>query len=75
MLQILKLICVCHKTTLAILLLDDGLYEGDMLLSVEQQQQVKDGTFGYGAKLGMQWPKGIIYYTIASNLGKLEGCS
>ena len=42
-----------------------------MLLSVEQQQQVKDGAFGYGAKLGTQWPKGIIYYTIASNLGKV----
>ena len=63
--------CVCHRRTFAILLLDDGLYEGDMLLSIEQQQQVKDRTFGYGAKLGTQWPKGIIYYTIASNLGKV----
>ena len=42
-----------------------------MLLSVEQQQQVKDGTFGYGAKPGTQWPKGIIYYTVKGNLGKV----
>ena len=61
---------MCHRTALTILLLDDGLYEGDMLLSVKQQQQIKDGTFGYAAKLGTQWPKGIIYYTIARNLGK-----
>ena len=37
------------------------LYQGDMVLNADQAQQVKDGSFGFGATTDKLWPTTIAY--------------
>ena len=51
-------------------LLDDGLYEGDMVLDEAQRKELANGKLGYATTIGKQWPGGKIYYSIDRSLGK-----
>ncbi|XP_057291858.1 low choriolytic enzyme-like isoform X2 [Hydractinia symbiolongicarpus] len=49
---------------------DPALFEGDMVLTPSQLQQVKEGTFTFSSVTSKNrlWPNGIIPYTISSEL-------
>ena len=51
-----------------------GLFEGDMVLSPEQVEAVKNGGVSYGAKKNGRWPKTSIAYELTSDL-KGKVCS
>ena len=51
-------------------LLDDGLYEGDMVLDEAQRKELANGKLGYATTIGKQWTGGKIYYSVDRSLGK-----
>ena len=58
--------------------LDEDLFEGDMILTPEQKKAALEGGdvskagISRGATTGSLWPSGVMPYTIDSSLSKLR---
>ena len=51
---------------------DEGLYQGDMILSPSEIEQVQNGTFMFSSlgDLSKMWPNAVVPYVIDSSLSK-----
>jgi len=55
-------------------LIDEGLYEGDMILSPDQIQEAQEGKFTFSSTSNKNklWPNAVVPYVLSSDLCKLS---
>ena len=52
------------------ILLNPGLFEGDMILTPDQLIEARQGRFNYATTIGKQWPDKTVYYSYALDVRK-----